>query len=101
MENDYPGIKPDKLLPLVQRMVGKTLKLYLENGNTGLLIIIKKEQEYLKELIKINSLHRKELNILLNKKTTNSVGQYFIQFIITIELGPLTVMVNSQERLLH
>ena len=27
MENDYPGIKPDKLLPLVQRMVGKKKKL--------------------------------------------------------------------------
>jgi hypothetical protein len=27
MENDYPGIKPDKLLPLVQRMVGKKNKL--------------------------------------------------------------------------
>ena len=27
MENDYPGIKPYKLLPLVQRMVGKKKKL--------------------------------------------------------------------------
>ena len=53
MENDYPGIKPDKLLPLVQRMVGKKKKL------SDYEII----SEYLKELKKINSKHKKELNI--------------------------------------
>ena len=106
MENDYPGIKPDKLLPLVQRMVGKKKKLSdleIISGEWKHWIInnYKKGTGIPKGINKDKLPAQKRIKYITKQKTTNSVGQYFIQFIITIELGPLTVMVNSQERLLH